>query len=44
MIPRHDPLVALGSSAVLTLDGGPVSLGALWAKHPVVLALVRHFG
>lgn len=28
----------------LDLDGEPVRLGTLWAKKPVVLVFLRHFG
>jgi hypothetical protein len=39
------PLAArLASVAVLDERGDAVTLGGLWAHHPMVLAFVRHFG
>jgi hypothetical protein len=34
----------LASITVQTPDGEPYTLGEAWAKQPVVLALIRHFG
>ena len=35
---------ALGQMTVLDETGAATSLGSFWAKRPVVLAFVRHFG
>jgi hypothetical protein len=34
----------LASALVLDVDAQPVRLGELWAKRPVILVFVRHFG
>lgn len=34
----------LGELEVLAAGGDPVRLASTWAKGPVVLAFVRHFG
>ena len=35
---------ALKPIAVLDPEGAPHRLGSLWARRPVVLAFIRHFG
>jgi hypothetical protein len=35
---------AAAQAVVRDLDGGEHPLSELWAKQPVVLAFVRHFG
>jgi peroxiredoxin len=35
---------ATGRLEVLTPQGAPVALGSLWARRPVLLVLVRHYG
>ena len=32
------------AATIRDLDGNEHRLGDLWAKHPVVLVLLRHFG
>lgn len=35
---------ALAALTVLRPNGDPAQLGDQWAQHPIVLALLRHFG
>ena len=34
----------LAAVQVLSPQGDTVPMGSLWTEHPIVLALVRHFG
>lgn len=35
---------ALAGVEVLDPSGAPMRLGDLWARRPVLLAMIRHFG
>lgn len=34
----------LAEVSVLDPSGAPMLLGTLWAEHPIILAMIRHFG
>ena len=40
----HTTSHALAALTVLRPNGDPTQLGDQWAEHPIVLALLRHFG
>ena len=40
-----DPTVEqLAQVTLLDPAGSKVSMGTLWEKHPIILAMIRHFG
>ena len=40
-----DPIVSqLAEVSLLDPNGAPIRLGTLWAEHPIILAMIRHFG